>query len=469
MSLYKQRGSKIWWYEFQFCGVRYRESSKSTSKTVALEAERARRRQVEESFNGIKKRESPKTFSAALDELIAVKEATVAPGTLEIMQRCDSHVRPVFGKKLLSEIIAAEIMEFMEKRLSPTVSESYANFDFKLIRAVLRRFGFWERIRPDVSMYRVDDEFGCELPESDEPRLLEECARSTSRGLFPAVKLALSTGMRGGEIRHLRWSQVFLDGDAYLIVGVSKTKTGRRRRVPLNASAVEVLMEWARQFPDRLADDYVFPAVRYGYRSGGGRVTIYKFDPTKPTGSWRFAWRAARQRAGIQIRFHDLRHTAVTRMLRAGIPLTTVAAIVGWSPANMYLMAKRYAHILQPEMRTAVGVLDTKVPESVAAAAKIIQVVQTIPFQPMSRYNREELYEEVWEAPMQTVAKKYGVSGGSVGKACRKLNIPVPSPGYWAKKAVNLPVPPRPPLPALGVLSEHETNGTVNEPNDATL
>ena len=61
MSLYKQRGSNVWWYEFHFAGVRYRESSKSTSKTVAKEAERARRRQVEEVFNGIKKREMPKT------------------------------------------------------------------------------------------------------------------------------------------------------------------------------------------------------------------------------------------------------------------------------------------------------------------------------------------------------------------------------------------------------------------------
>jgi hypothetical protein len=73
MSLYKQGGSTVWWYEFQFAGVRYRESSKLSSKTVASEALRVRRRQVEELFNGIKKREMPKTFSTALDEFLAAK------------------------------------------------------------------------------------------------------------------------------------------------------------------------------------------------------------------------------------------------------------------------------------------------------------------------------------------------------------------------------------------------------------
>jgi len=50
MTLYKQRGSNIVWYEFQLDGVRYRESSKSTSKIVAAEALRARRRQLVEAF-----------------------------------------------------------------------------------------------------------------------------------------------------------------------------------------------------------------------------------------------------------------------------------------------------------------------------------------------------------------------------------------------------------------------------------
>ena len=448
MTLYKQRGSNVWWYEFQLDGVRYRESSKSTSKTVAAEALRARRRQIVEAFNGIKKRQMPMTFSAALDEFLAAKGRKVSPSYLEILKRSGSHLRPDFGKKLLFEITPAEIMEYRENRLLPSVRPRYVNMDLEVMRGVLRRNGFWERIRPDVGMYRLDDEFGHELTESEEPKLLEECARSISRGLRTVITLALCTGMRSGEIKHLRWNRVFLDGDTYLIVGVSKTMTGRHRRVPLNARALAALAEWARQFPDRSPDHYVFPAEKYAKQPDGRPAAVYRHDPKRPMGSWRVAWKACCRRAGIQMRFHDLRHTAVTRMLRAGIPLTTVAAIVGWSPATMYLMAKRYAHILQPEMRKAVAVLDANAPKHVPTPAGIAPNLSAVPDRPRSRYEREELYERVWEAPIRTVAKEYKVSDVALAKTCRKLHIPLPGRGYWAKKAAQLPVPARPPLPS---------------------
>lgn len=370
-------------------------------------------------------------------------------------------MRPVFGKRLLIEITAAEIMEYKEKRLSPSVSPRYVNMDLELMRAVLRRNGFWEIIRPDVGMYRLDDEFGYELPERDEPRLLEQCAHSISRGLHTAVTLALCRGMRSGEIKHLRWNQVFLDGDTYLIVGVSKTTTGRRRRVPLNARAAAVLTGWARQFPDLLPDHYVFPAERYSREPDGKLAAVYRLDATRPMGSWRVAWKACCRRAGIQMRFHDLRHTAVTRMLRAGTPLTTVAAIVGWSPSTMYLMAKRYAHILQPEMRKAVAVLGANSPEHVPTPSGNPQNLIAVPGRLRSRYNREELYENVWKVPLRTLAKEYGVCDVALGRTCRKLNVPVPGRGYWAKKAAHLPLPARPPLPiardARGLLEERRS------------
>jgi integrase len=63
---------------------------------------------------------------------------------------------------------------------------------------------------------------------------------------------------------------------------------------------------------------------------------------------------------GIVIRFHDLRHTCVTRMLEGGVPLSVVASILGWSPATTARMAKRYGHIGQVAQRQAVAILDPK-------------------------------------------------------------------------------------------------------------
>ena len=53
----------------------------------------------------------------------------------------------------------------------------------------------------------------------------------------------------------------------------------------------------------------------------------------------------------------------------------------------------------------------------------------------METWNREELYQEVWREPMVKLAMKHGVSGVMLGKVCRKLFIPVPRRGYWARIA----------------------------------
>ena len=52
----------------------------------------------------------------------------------------------------------------------------------------------------------------------------------------------------------------------------------------------------------------------------------------------------------------------------------------------------------------------------------------------MESWNREELYAEIWEQPASKVATKYGISDVMLGKVCRKLSIPVPGRGYWARK-----------------------------------
>src|SRR5262249_12796206 len=49
-------------------------------------------------------------------------------------------------------------------------------------------------------------------------------------------------------------------------------------------------------------------------------------------------------------------------------------------------------------------------------------------------WNRESLCEEVWTMPLLKLAKKYGISDVGLKKICRKLSIPTPGLGYWAKK-----------------------------------
>lgn len=64
------------------------------------------------------------------------------------------------------------------------------------------------------------------------------------------------------------------------------------------------------------------------------------------------------------------------------------------------------------------------------------------------RVTREELYEQVWSEPMQKLAKKYGLSDLGLAKTCRRMRIPLPGRGYWAKKQFGKPVR-RTPLPKV--------------------
>jgi len=69
----------------------------------------------------------------------------------------------------------------------------------------------------------------------------------------------------------------------------------------------------------------------------------------------------------------------------------------------------------------------------------------------MLRYNREQLYEDVWSFPMSSLANKYEVSDRALAKACRKLHVPVPTMGHWNKIAAHKPGDHKPPLPKVGI------------------
>jgi integrase len=89
----------------------------------------------------------------------------------------------------------------------------------------------------------------------------------------------------------------------------------------------------------------MFPQERYGAATDDFTACVHHTETGVPIGSWKTAWQAARARAGLSIRFHDLRHSACTRMLEGGVPLAVVADVLGWSPATATKMAKVYGHI----------------------------------------------------------------------------------------------------------------------------
>ncbi len=79
-------------------------------------------------------------------------------------------------------------------------------------------------------------------------------------------------------------------------------------------------------------------------------------------------------------------------------------------------------------------------------------------------WNRDELYEEVWSTPMWTLAKKYGTSDVGLAKVCRKLTIPLPGRGYWAREQAGQEVARSPLPPAKDIVRLHKPAPPKEEP-----
>ena len=63
-------------------------------------------------------------------------------------------------------------------------------------------------------------------------------------------------------------------------------------------------------------------------------------------------------------------------------------------------------------------------------------------------FEREKLYEEIWAEPMMQVARRYGISDVGLAKICKKMSIPRPPRGYWAKKSYGVKAKREPLRPA---------------------
>jgi integrase len=163
---------------------------------------------------------------------------------------------------------------------------------------------------------------------SDEERTaLLEAAEAKSPDLYAIIVLALSTGARRNEILGLKWPEVDLKTG---LLTFAKTKNGSVRRVPVT-----------RKLKD--PSGLVFPG---------------KTDKTKdkPLAIENIFQAALKDAAIANFRFHDLRHSAASYLVMAGVPMVTVAEILGHRDLKM---TQRYSHLSRAHVSEAVGKLDS--------------------------------------------------------------------------------------------------------------
>ena len=314
--------------------------------------ERARRRELEESWNQIKRRKLPPLFSIAAEDWLKTRTG-IAPSTLRSYKLAISHLKTAFGKQLLCDLAGEDLAAYQTRRKHEGVSNRTVNLEVGVLRSILRRYRMWEGIAADVDFLKESPSPGRALSHGEEARLLDAASKSRCRSLYPVIMLALNTGMRASEIRGLEWGQVDFFAKS-LTVGKSKTAAGTGRVIPLNPRAVAVLSRWRGLFPGAEPEHYVFPHEKYGLAGNDRKRCAYEIIPTEPMHRWKVAWESARKAANVPCRFHDLRHTFISRLAESQASDSTVMALAGHVSRAMM---ERYSHIRMEAKRKAVDTL----------------------------------------------------------------------------------------------------------------
>jgi integrase len=177
------------------------------------------------------------------------------------------------------------------------------------------------------------------LAPGEYERLIEAADRSRNPLLLPIIQLALETGMRRGEILKVRWCDVSLQHRWLLI---PDTKSGKSRTIPLTPGAVQII-----------AGHKAGIGISNEIEGCGDRSDL--LFPTSAN-SVRLAWKRITKRARLSdLRFHDLRHEAISRFFEMGLTAPEVALISGHEGIRTL---SRYSHpirqFIDTKLRNAV-------------------------------------------------------------------------------------------------------------------
>jgi integrase len=349
----KLKESATWWYHFSFAGRRIQESSKSARKTVAVEAEKNRRRDLEKSFNGIKDNRADRIrrVSDVADAYLAAyklrhESYTFADYALK-------HVKKHLGSLITADIADHVVKDYQSARLKEKASPKSINEEVGFLLRILEDQG--DAIRATMRRQKTlrlatGKSVARAFTEDEKTALLAEARKRRSPHIVPALTLALHCGLRDAELRDLTWSKVDL-AKALLVVGDSKTEAGEGRPVPLNSDALAALVAHAKWYLDKFGETrpewYLFPF-------GQPQPT----NPAKPATSFKTVWTRIRKDAKITGRWHDNRHTFITDLAeQPDASDETIRQLAGHVSKQML---EHYSHIRMKAKRRAVDSLVKK-------------------------------------------------------------------------------------------------------------
>jgi len=231
-----------------------------------------------------------------------------------------NHITPDLIAKFRNELLSGKTLQG-RPRTAATTNRYMASLSGVLSYGV-KECG-WIQTNPMLRVSKLKEARGRDrvLSKEECEKLLSACTQSKSPFLLAVVVLALSTGMRQGEILGLTWNHVDLDQG---ILSLIETKSGYPRSIPLVGASLKHLKQlFSTRNP---YVPFVFPS-----KKRFGAICIRK------------AWDEATARAKIQnLRFHDLRHTFCTIAAKAGASNLELATAMGHRSLQML---QRYTHM----------------------------------------------------------------------------------------------------------------------------
>ena len=177
------------------------------------------------------------------------------------------------------------------------------------------------------------------LDEEERRRLLTVAKNYPLHAMYPFILLALSTGMRKGEIKRLKWSDIDFENASVL---VEITKNGSPRRLPIPPFCYQALKEYSKI--RKINSPLIFPSAVESKPTIPLRIESY--------------WRDIKTKAELKnFRFHDLRHTFASYLAMNGASALEISELLGHRDMQM---VKRYAHLTSKHNAELLNRLDKK-------------------------------------------------------------------------------------------------------------
>jgi len=314
-------------------------------------------RKVEQEMDAGRWLDQAEAESTTLYDALTRYARDVTPGkkgSARELRRIGWWKQHVLAYKTLAAIRGRDLAAYRAWREDKGAASNTIRLELALIghlyTVARRRWGMEGLINPvqNIEMPRGSSARERRLLDGEETALLEACERrdwhdgARAGWLAPIVRFAIETGMRQGEILGLRWSDIVLKRR---IARLGDTKSGDPRTVPLSTRALAVL----RAVP-HAADGRVFPAgsdnVQRAFRRAVERARERFVAQSKG------AHRKPDARFLTDLRFHDLRHEAVSRLFERGLDAMEVASISGHKTMQML---RRYTHLRAERLADKLG------------------------------------------------------------------------------------------------------------------